>query len=322
MKTIKLVSLLLLVSGLAVLAETEERINKRFAIQPGGRLIVDVDFGTVDVATNATGEIVVDVLRGGKADETAFLAGRPVTFSQDGDTLTIHSRGKSRQGWSWFGRQRTEGKYTISVPARFNAHIKTSGGGITVSDLTGEVKAGTSGGGLEFTRLRGPLDGGTSGGGIRVADCQGELKIKSSGGGIQVSGGSGTLDGNTSGGSISVKDFRGPARVETGGGGITIENVAGMVEGSTSGGSISARFSSPLSDQVKLDTSGGGVTVRVPENSAFDLDAATSGGGVSSELPVTITGKPSRSRLKGPVNGGGKPVLLRTSGGNIQVKKL
>jgi DUF4097 and DUF4098 domain-containing protein YvlB len=184
------------------------------------------------------------------------------------------------------------------------------------------MKADTSGGELKFTRLHGPLDGRTAGGGIRLADCEGELKIKTSGGKIEVIGGSGSLDGETSGGSVVVKDFHGPARVETDGGGIEIANVDGKIRGSTSGGSINARFSTPLSEEVKLETDGGGVIVRVPENSAFGLDASTSGGAVTSDLPVTPSGKPARDHLKGAVNGGGKPVVLRSSGGDIHVQKL
>jgi DUF4097 and DUF4098 domain-containing protein YvlB len=322
----KLIPLLMVTGCLAVCAETEEQINKRFTVQPGGKVVVDVDFGSIDVSTNATGEVTVDVYRKvsrrSKPSEEEFLRERPVTFSQEGDTVTIHSRAKDKGFKLWSGWQRTEGKYTITVPAQFNAQLKTSGGGIAVTDLSGETKAGTSGGGLKFVRLHGPLDGGTSGGGIRVAECEGALKVKTSGGGIDVSGGSGTLDGNTSGGSVNVKDFRGPIDVGTSGGGINLENVIGKVAGSTSGGSISARFAGPLSDDVKLETSGGGVTVRLAENSAFDLDAATSGGGVSSDLPVTVVGKVAHGHLKGPVNGGGKPVVLRTSGGSIHVKKL
>lgn len=124
----KLSSLLLLASCLALSAETEEQLNKRFAVQTGGKLVVDVDFGSIDVSTNATSEVIVEVLRKvsrrNKTDEEAFLRERPVTFSQDGNTVTVHSRGKSKEGWSWRGRQRTEGKYTISVPAQFNAQIK------------------------------------------------------------------------------------------------------------------------------------------------------------------------------------------------------
>src|SRR5205814_1034645 len=243
---------------------------KRFAVQPGGKLVVDVDFGSIDVSTDATGDVAVDVLRKvsrrNKSDEEAFLRERPVTFSQDGDAVTIRSRRQKNGGDSWRGSQRTEGKYTITVPARFNAQLKTAGGGVAVNDLTGEVNAGTSGGGLTFARLRGPLDGDTSGGGIRVADCEGALKVRTSGGGIEVSGGSGTLEGSTSGGSVVVKNFHGPAQVGTSGGDINVENIAGKVAGSTSGGSISAVLESPLPGDVKLSSSGGGLTVRVPEN--------------------------------------------------------
>jgi len=322
----KLIPLLMVAGCLAAWAETEEQINKRFTAQPGGKVVVDVDFGSIDVSTNATGEVTVDVYRKvsrrNKSSEEEFLRDRPVTFSQDGNTITIQSRARDKSSKFWSGSQRTEGKYTLTVPARFNTQLKTAGGGIAVNDLTGDTKANTSGGGLRFVHLHGPLDGGTSGGGIRVADCEGDLKIKTSGGGIDVSGGSGSLDGDTSGGSVNVKDFRGPIQVGTSGGGINLENVAGKVSGTTSGGSISARFAAVLSDEVKLETSGGGVTVRLPENSAFDLDAATSGGGVSSDLPVTVVGKIAHDHLKGPVNGGGKVVMLRTSGGSIHVRKL
>jgi hypothetical protein len=260
----RLSPILLLATCLAACAETEEQITKRFAIQPGGKLVVDVEFGSIDVNTNATGEVAVDVLRrvsrSTKAEEEEFLAQRPVNFSQEGNTVTIYSRAKLKNRGPSRGRQRTEAKYTITVPAQFNVQLKTSGGGIAVSDLTGEIKAGTSGGGLKFVRLHGPLDGSTSGGGIGVADCEGTLKVNTSGGGIDVSGGSGSLDGTTSGGAVAVKDFRGPVHVRSSGGGITIANVAGKVEGSTSGGPISARFAAPLSEAVKLETSGGGVT--------------------------------------------------------------
>lgn len=324
----KLTPILILIASSVILsAETEETVSKRLPAQPGGKLVVDVDFGSIEVSPNANNEVTIDVVRKvrrkSKADEEQFLADRPVTISQDGNTITVLARPKSKpSSFTWFGSQKNEGKYVITVPASFHAQLKTAGGGISANDLTGDLKANTSGGGLKFSGIRGSLNGQTSGGGIRLSDCHGPLSIHTSGGGIQVNGGSGSLKGGSSGGSVSVKNFKGPADVETSGGGITIENVTGKVSGSTSGGSISARFDAPISEEVSLETSGGGVTVRVTDNSAFDLDASTSGGGVSSDLPVTVTGKPSRNHLKGPVNGGGKPVILRTSGGSIHVKKV
>ena len=322
----KLSMLALLASGLTVAAVTDEQITRNFNVQPGGKIVVDVDFGSIEIRTNSTSQVTVDIVRKvtrrNKAEEENFLREHAVTFTQDGNTVTIHSKGKSKENHWWRGNQRTEGKYTLTVPSQFNAQLKTAGGGVAVSDLTGEVKAGTSGGGFKFARLHGNLDGNTSGGSIHVVDCEGTLKVNTSGGGIDVSGGTGSLDGGTSGGSVHVRDFRGPTHVETSGGGITLENVNGRIQGSTSGGSISARIAAPVSEEVNLETSGGGVTVQVPDGSAFNLDAETSGGGVSSELPVAVVGKVQGNSLKGAVKGGGKRVFLRTSGGSIHVRKI
>lgn len=317
---------LLLVSSSAVLASTEEHIQKTFSLDPGGTLAVDVDFGSIDVVTNSSSEVAVDVwrkvTRSTKAAEEAFLRDNPVKLSQEGTTVTVRSRSSKKLNWSSGWRNRNEAKYTLRVPARFSAQLNTSGGGISVSDLTGDVKTGTSGGGLRFARLHGPVDGKTSGGGIRINDCEGDITIETSGGGINVLGGSGTLKGHTSGGGVTVKEFAGPATVGTSGGGLTLEKIKGSLSGTTSGGPVQAVLVSPVAGPVTLSTSGGGVTVRVPENAAFNLDAASSGGGVICELPVTVQGKLEHSRIKGVVNGGGEPVTLRSSGGGIHVHKL
>lgn len=326
MKTLPL--LLLLTTSLPLAAMTEETIDRRFNIPANGQLVVDIRTGSIEIKTHASNEIVVSafrkITRRSKSLEEEYLNENPVTLTQEGNVLTIHeTRGRNITNGFWpFGVSRTEGRYTITVPASFNTRLKTSGGSIAVNDLTGAVKVGTSGGGLRFARVRGPIDGHTSGGGIRVTDCDGTIKIDTSGGGIDVNGGSGDLDGDTSGGSVAVKNFQGPVKVESSGGGITIENVVGRVDGHTSGGSISARFATPIADEVRLHTSGGGVTFRVPEGSAFNLDASTSSGGVSSDIPITLVGKISHGKLAGAINGGGKPVVLRSSGGSISVKKI
>ncbi len=307
------------------LAATEEQINKHFTVQPGGKLVVEVDFGSINVSTNSGSEVVVDawrkVSRSSKSAEEEYLKSNPVEISQDGTTVTVRCRTKTGSNWSWTGHNQNQAKYTVTVPAQFNASLKTAGGSIDTSDLTGEVAAHTSGGSLHFARLHGPLDGNTSGGRIQVKDCDGTVKIHTSGGGIDVAGGGGTLNGGTSGGSVTVKSFHGPIHVGTSGGGITVENVAGELEGTTSGGAIKAVFAS-LADPVKLTTSAGGISIRVPGDAAFDLDARTSAGGVNSELPVSVVGKTERSHLKGTVNGGGKSVVLRTSASGINIQKL
>lgn len=308
LNALKTCSVLLVLTAVSATAATEEKIDKRFAVQPGGTVVVDVEFGSIDVRTNATGEVAVEVwrkiTRRKKADEEASLREHGVSFSQEGGTLTIRSRGESRRSWSLMGREQNEAKYTLSVPARFNVNLKSGGGGINVVGLTGEVRADTGGGG------------------VSVGACHGALNLRTGGGGIEVSVSSGSLTGRTGGGSVSVKGFQGAANVSTGGGGTVVEKVTGALEASTGGGSISAVLPGQLSDGVKLSTGGGGITVSVPGSAAFNLDAKTAGGSVTTEVPVTVSGTIERGRLAGPVNGGGQTVQLRTGGGSIHLKKL
>ena len=198
----------LLLTSLAALAATEEKLHQQFPVQPGGTVVVE-------------------------ADEEAFLRDNPVKLTQEGNTVTIRSHGKTSSSWSWSGRNQNEAKYTITVPARFDARLKSGGGSIEVADLTGEVRAQTGGGGLSFARLHGPLDGDTGGGGIKAGACEGKLAFRTGGGGLEVTGGSGSLDGRNGGGSVTVREFQGSVRVSTGGGGVTVEKVQGAVEAST-----------------------------------------------------------------------------------------
>jgi len=68
----------------AALAATEEQLNRHFAVQPGGKVVVDVDFGSINISTNAGNEVVVDVWRKigrkSKAAEEEYLKANPVEF--------------------------------------------------------------------------------------------------------------------------------------------------------------------------------------------------------------------------------------------------
>jgi len=309
-------------------AATEEKINKAFPASPGGTLIVEVNFGAIEiVASPGRSEASVDIWRKisrwSSSDEENYLKENPVEIIQDGTTLTIRARGRANLSWSWFSawRNRNEARYVVRIPEQFTTQLKTAGGSIDVSGVNGTVKADTSGGSLKFTRIQGSLNGGTSGGSITVDDCDGKIHIGTSGGGIHVTGGGGTLEAGTSGGGIRVMTFNGPIHIGTSGGGITVENIQGQIHAGTSGGSIHAVLPAPIPGDVQLGTSGGSISVTTVPTAAFTLDAETSGGGVNCDLPITVQGNLGRNRIKGTVNNGGPTVHLRTSGGSIHVNK-
>lgn len=313
----------------SVSAETVDTIEKSFNVHPGDKLVVDVDNGGITVngkdSTSVTVTLVRKIKAGSKAEEARLLREDKIDIHQDGGTVSIVAR-SPRESGSWFRRLTHKVsrnyQYTITVPTKFVADVKTSGGGIRVSDLEGKLSAHTSGGGLDFKRITGPIDGRTSGGGIKLAECRGDVKVHTSGGGIDSRNGEGPLDLETSGGGITVRTHRGNVRARTSGGGITAEQIRGNIDAHTSGGSIHASLLTQPTGDCQLDTSGGGITLGLPAGVAVNLDASTSAGSVRSEFQVLVSGKLESDHLKGSVNGGGPLLRLHSSAGGIRLVKL
>jgi len=286
----------------------EETVTKTFSVKPGGRLVVDVEMGSVEVRTQPGNTVRIDAefSKEGWSESKIhrFIDDFGLDFSQTGDAVTVRAENGWDDGHSWFsGRRNPNIHFLITVPPVFDAELKTSGGSIRVGDLQGRVTAKTSGGSLDFGNIRGAVLGRTSGGSIRVGDCSGDADVHTSGGGISVGHTTGNVQAHTSGGSI------------------TLEAVDGAVTARTSGGSIHASLmKSPTADCI-FATSGGGISVTAPADLKADLDAETSGGRVSTDFPVTVTGEINPQKLYAEINGGGPRLTLRTSGGGIRLEK-
>ena len=316
--------LLLFIAATTASALSEENVSQTLDGAPGGRLIIDVDFGTIDVSAGADDKVSVVAHRKIDSDnetqEKEYLASAPVTVSKEGNTVTIRARRQNKErNLSWTGRCSMDARYTVHVPRSFNSELRTGGGMIMVAELTGTMSADTSGGKLKFTHLRGPTGATTSGGSIELNGCEGPLKVDTSGGRIEATDGSGSLEARTSGGSIVVRNFGGDTKVETSGGRLTFENINGKITGRSSGGSISAKLRAPVPGDVNLETSTGSIDVMVPPDAGLDIEAEASSGRVTSELPFTGT-RTDRDSMKGKINGGGKSLVLRSGAGSISIK--
>lgn len=300
--------------------------NQTFNVQPGGRLQLAADRGSVEITTGDTPTVQVTVTREVKrtGDEEArrVLDSHRLAFHQEGDTVSVKAELTSDGGfWKRWG-SKLQVKYAVVVPKRFDLNVKTAGGSIKVADLEGMMELGTAGGSISVGNITGTVQADTAGGSIKVASATGPVNTHTSGGSIELGRMGGTVKAGTAGGSIRIASAAGAVKAETSGGSIHLGDMAGPVKAGTAGGSITARFTQAPAEESSLGTSGGSVTVYLADKLALDLDAETSGGGVSSDVPVTIEGKASRSRLKGQINGGGTRLKLRTAGGGIHIRKL
>ncbi len=327
MKHFLTIPTLLVVSALSAFAATEENIHQTRDAKPGGTLVVDVEFGVIDVAPGDSDKVVIDAHRkieaSSKDKEEAYLKAVPITVTTEGDRVILRAIHKHEslgsQLWDLLGHHhRTDARYTIRVPANFNTDLDTSGGAIAVRELTGSLKADTSGGDLTFDKIHGDIHADTSGGDIKATACEGAINLDTSGGRIEVNNGRGKLHADTSGGPVSVLTFAGDASVESSGGKLRLSHITGKLIAETSGGSIAVILPSPVTEDVRLETSAGQITVVTPANATLTIDAETGAGKVRSDLPIARSNSESDS-FKGTINGGGKALTLRSGAGSIEI---
>jgi DUF4097 and DUF4098 domain-containing protein YvlB len=289
----------ILVAGLVALVALQpntgnaQSISKTIEVESGQRLQLRSDVGSVEVTGYAGSEVRVAIeVRGLDDDEFKVEVNKDASGVRiDGDFA------KSR----WFHSSNRRVRFEIQVPLVFNIDIKTQGGSISVENVEGSVDVRSSGGGLRFTDITGHVVGRTSGGAVSADKIAGSLDLYSSGGGFDIVAVTGDVDLRTSGGSISL------------------ERVHGAVSASTSGGSITARFEEVLSKDCELETSGGSVTTYLSAGTGVNLDASTSGGRVRSDFD--IDGIQRKHSARGKINGGGPRLNLESSGGGIRIKK-
>lgn len=299
----------LFITALGLIAATAQAANadvvrRGFTVGAGGTLHLDVRGGNVRVVTGGTG-VAVEVQREARgADGDELLRAHKIDFAQNGNDVSITStQNRGRNSWfNWNEGLRVQ--WNIRVPANYNVDLRTAGGNIDVTDLSGKLDAKTSGGNIDLARIRGPVAVNTSGGSITIETASENVVARTSGGSIEITDVQGTIDANTSGGSIELL------------------RVANTVNAHTSGGSVTASFIRQPTGDSSLTTSGGDIDVKLAPSIRATLDARASGGSVDSDVAVTVTGRQQKGSLTGSINGGGPALKLRSSGGSVSLRAL
>ena len=224
--------------------------EKTFQIQPGKNLKVDASSGGVSITSWDKNEVYVKILGNEKTkDKMEFK------FKNDDDEVEVIAKKKN-----WFSDWFSGGiklRIEITVPKNFNTKVETSGGGISIEEVSGNINLSTSGGGITFKNVSGKFNVSTSGGGITGINFHSDLDASTSGGGISLSGRDSKIKAETSGGSISL-DYEGENK------GIYL---------STSGGGIQINLPEDFNASAKLSTSGGRVNCNLKANNATKISS-------------------------------------------------
>lgn len=292
-------------------------IERGFDVSPGGLLVVDAQWATVNVRGGSE-NVRIEISREDD-DAAAIEADYNIAFERTdaGVELRVVPKEQLLPRLRWRGV-----KIAVQVPEDYRADVASSGGSVSVAGLNGDVAARTSGGKLRLEALPGAVSGRTSGGSIRHAGTSASVDFVTTGGAIFVDEVAGEANTQTSGGSITVGRAGGAVAAKTSGGSIRIGSAGDAVSAKTSGGSIRATFAAQPTAASSLVTSGGSIQVWLAPELAVDVNASSSGGRVRLEDGIEVEGDMERRRLAGTVNGGGPRLSLRTSGGSIVLQPM
>ena len=217
---------------------------------------------------------------------------------------------------------------------RSNGELKltTGGGTIKVVSAAGKVYASSGGGSVWIGKAQSAMVE-TGGGQVDVETCTGDTKVDTGGGTISLGNINGPVNLETGGGSIKVAGASGPVKVSTGGGDLELWKLAQGVRAQTGAGKIVAELTGSPSgnqDYSLLETSAGDVIVYVASNVKMNVKAVIQtafGHEIRSEFPelhMTSEGGdwgPKTKYAEGALNGGGPLLKIRTTIGNIYIKR-
>ena len=260
-------------------------LERSFDLSPGGKLEMDVADADVQVTTGGGGAATVKVyVRARDIDWGRELVDRmDFQVLAEGNTLIVEANHPHVADDEWREHRGGAGiEVRVSIPARFDAEIRTGDGDISLGDLEGRISVHTADGDLNIGALKGP-----------------EIKLR-------------TSDGDVSAASLEAPRID----LHTSDGDVRVRRVAGALEASTGDGDISVRLAA--SEETQLRSGDGDITVYSGRVLGFDVDL--SGETVSLGSGIRLDGTRGSGWARGKLNGGGPPLRARTSDGTVRFR--
>ncbi len=209
--------------------------------------------------------------------------------------------------------------------------LQSGGGTVSVERVTGQLFVKTGGGKVKIGTA-GATTVDTAAGNIEIGKCNGDLRANSGGGNMNLGDVAGKVTAETGGGTVKLGSAQGDVKVVTGGGAVELMKVTQGAHVETGGGPITVQFVGGRGQfrDSYLHTAMGNVVVYLPHDLGVSVHASTelaNGYGIKSDFPgVAITSEggqfgPKSMFGEGNVNGGGPILRLRTTIGQIDIRR-
>lgn len=266
--------------------------EKTISTESGKELITSLVAGGIEISTWDKNEVNVKVYGNDEAEEK-------IIFSAEQTSTGVKVEGKQKDSKNF---KNLTIRVEIIVPKNYDLKLYSSGGNLSVKDITGKIETNTSGGNIKINNTSGNLEAYTAGGNVSISISSGDIKV------------------STSGGKISVDDFNGNLDVSTAGGDIVLTGKNGKIDASTAGGSIKLDYTGKNMG-IDMSTLGGNIIATLPGDFDADADIGTLAGKITCDFAKVQKDNHVSSYIRAKFNNGGETFKCTTSAGNITVTK-
>ena len=263
-----------------------EREEKRFTVSGKPDVSLSTFDGAIEIRPSDRSEVAVTIEK--QAYDKDAASRIEVRAEQSGDRIVVDVR--LPKGHRMFGfHESASAKLIVSLPAASNVEAHSGDGSIDIERITGTLDLRSGDGSINGRTLGGAVKAHTGDGSIKLADV------------------SGALDADTGDGTITAAGRFTSVRAHTGDGHVTITAVSG----------------SSASEEWNITTGDGSVVLEVPDGFGAELDAHTGDGAIEvRDVSLSnVTGRISRTTVRGRLGNGGSTVRVRTGDGSITLRR-
>ena len=256
-------------------------------VRSGGTLTIDLKTGGgITIESWDKPEVFVNASLGGRNWRETRVTLEP---ANDGARLASDfTRSMNNQS--------TSHDFDIKVPRKFNVRIKSSGGSISIANVSGDFSGSTGGGEINLRMVNGQADLSTGGGEIDVKDSNVDGSVSTGGGLVRIQRVNGNLRGSSGSGPViySQSPGAGNGKGSGKGSGYGYSSGAGASAGASSSGTA---YAASNDGPIRMFAAGGPISLPSAPNGA----RITTGGG------------------KITVGSSGGAVYAQTGGGDIEI---
>ncbi|MBN2316965.1 MAG: DUF4097 family beta strand repeat protein [Sedimentisphaerales bacterium] len=148
------------------------------------------------------------------------------------------------------------------------------------------------------------------------------LELTSHNGAVHINDIIGRINATTHNGKMNAENISGSTVLTTHNGHVTCKDISGDSTLHTHNGGVDVVYSetAPSVCNVSIVTHNGGIDFASPPDFSAHVDASTHNGSVHTDLPITVKGKVSKSKLTGTIGTGEGKLHLETHNGSIKIR--